>query len=58
MRRALEELIVEGYATNAELLHQILYHPDFVRGSCTTGFLDRELKSLLSWSRCGSEEKQ
>ena len=58
MRRALEELIVEGYATNAELLHQILYHPDFVRGSCTTGFLDRELKALLSWSRCGSEEKQ
>ncbi len=58
MRRALEELIVEGYATNAELLHQILYHPDFVRGSCTTGFLDRELKALLSWSRCGSEAKQ
>ena len=33
MRRALEELVIEGFPTNAMLAHQILYHPDFVRGT-------------------------
>ena len=56
MRRVLEELTVEGPANNADLLHQILYHPEFVRGSCTTAFLDENLDTLLQWSRAGDEE--
>lgn len=59
MRRALEELIIEGFPTNAELNHQILYHPDFIRGTCTTAFLDTHLQELLAWSspRTESEAK-
>ncbi len=56
MRRVLEELVIEGPANNAELLHQLLYHPDFVRGSFTTSFMDENLDKLLAWSRAGEEE--
>ncbi len=49
MRRALEELTIVGLKTNAELLHQILYHPAFVRGGYTTGFLDEHLSEILEW---------
>jgi acetyl-CoA carboxylase biotin carboxylase subunit len=51
MRRCLEEFMLEGFTTNVELSYQILYHPTFVRGLCTTGFLDRELNTLLDFSR-------
>ncbi len=56
MRRVLEEMIIDGPANNADLLHQILYHPEFVRGSFTTAFLDENLDTLLQWSRAGDEE--
>ena len=46
-RRALEELVIEGYPTNAHLAHLILHDPDFVRGQLDTGFLDRKLDGLL-----------
>ena len=36
-----------GQPTTPDLLHQILYHPDFVRGTCTTAFLDENLDTLL-----------
>ncbi len=58
MRRALEELIIDGLQTNAELMHQILYHPTFVRGNYTTAFLDEHLESLLDWiSRVEASEE-
>ena len=53
MRRSLEELIIEGPATNTDLLHQILHHPDFVRGNYTTGFLEANMDTLLAWSGSG-----
>ncbi|MDD3347260.1 acetyl-CoA carboxylase biotin carboxylase subunit [Oscillibacter sp.] len=51
MRRCLEEFTLEGFPTNAELSYQILYHPVFVRGGCTTAFLDERLPELLDFSR-------
>lgn len=51
MRRCLEEFTLEGFPTNAELSYEILYHPVFVRGGCTTAFLDENLRSLLEFSR-------
>ena len=56
MRRALEELVIEGPANNTDLLHQIMHHPDFVRGNYTTGYLEANMDTLLSWSRVGEEE--
>ena len=51
MRRCLEEFTLEGFPTNAELSYQILYHPEFILGACTTAFLDENLRSLLDFNR-------
>ena len=56
-RRALEELIIEGPANNIDLLHQILHHPDFVRGNYSTGFLEANMDTLLAWSGSGEVGK-
>ena len=53
MRRALEEFVVEGYPTGAELAHLILHHPDFLRGTYDTSFIEQNLQDLLHWGeRC------
>ncbi len=51
MRRALEELVIEGYPTNANLAHLIMYDPEFVKGQYHTGFLDTHLERLLELAR-------
>ena len=52
VRRALEELIIEGYPATADLAHLILYHPEFVKGTYDTGFLEQHMDELLAWA-CG-----
>ncbi len=47
MRRALEEMIVEGYPTNIPLAHLIMHDPDFVKGRYDTGFMEQKLTRLL-----------
>ena len=56
MRRALEELMIEGFSTNATLAHQIMYHPDFVKGNIDTGFLEKNMDTLLKWCDAAEEE--
>lgn len=58
MRRCLEEFALEGFATNAELSYQILYHPSFIRGSCCTAFLEENLAQLLDFSRRAGDEEE
>ena len=41
MRRALEELIVDGVKTNSELMYMITYQPDFITGQYNTGFYEK-----------------
>jgi len=43
MRRALGETVVEGIATNVPLHRWILTHPDFVRGTYDTHFLESNM---------------
>ena len=57
MRRCLEEFTLEGFPTNAELSYEILYHPVFLRGGCTTAFLDEHLKELLEFNRRLAEKE-
>jgi acetyl-CoA carboxylase biotin carboxylase subunit len=40
MRRALDELAIEGIATNIPLLKEIFRHFHFLRGKVTTGFIE------------------
>ena len=58
MRRCLEEFTLEGFATNAELSYEILYHPEFVAGGYTTAFLDPHLPRLLEFGRRLAEERE
>ena len=58
IRRSLEELIVEGPATNTDLLHQVMYHPQFVRGTYDTSFIDQNLDTLLAWSSVADREER
>jgi acetyl-CoA carboxylase biotin carboxylase subunit len=58
MRRALEELIIEGFSTTAELHYLILHHPAFIRGSCDTGFLESEMDELMAWHAAGAGLKR
>lgn len=53
MRRVLEELIITGYPTGADLAHMILYHPDFLKGEYSTAFLEEHLEQLLEWLETG-----
>ena len=49
MRRALEELTIDGYATNTDLMYLILHHPAFIRGKYDTSFIEQYLEELLGW---------
>ena len=40
MKRALEELVVDGVDTNRDFLFDIITSPDFIRGNFDTGFIE------------------
>ena len=44
MKRALEELVIDGVDTNRDFLFEIIRHPDFIRGNFDTSFIEKELK--------------
>ena len=44
MRRALEEMVVEGIETTIPFHKKVLEHPDFIAGNVHTGFLNQFLK--------------
>jgi len=48
MRRALEEMVIEGISTTQELEHLILYHGDFIRGKYDTSFIEKHLDELVA----------
>ena len=48
MRKALEEMIVDGVKTNIEFHYFVLHHKEFVEGKYTTEFADSFIKELLS----------
>jgi acetyl-CoA carboxylase biotin carboxylase subunit len=45
MKRALDELRVEGIATTAPFHKRVLSHNTFIDGMVDTGFVERELLS-------------
>ena len=44
MRRALDEMVVEGVKTTIPFHKKVLEHPDFIAGNVHTGFLNQFLK--------------
>lgn len=49
MRRALEELVIEGITTNGDFDYMVLHHPDFIKGKYNVGFIEEHLDEILSW---------
>lgn len=41
MKRALEELVIEGVNTNQDFLLEIIRNPDFIRGKFDTSFIEK-----------------
>ena len=50
MKRALEELVVEGIDTNRDFLYSIITHPDFIRGNFDTSFIEK-MTEEKSWNK-------
>ncbi len=44
LRRALEEVVIEGVVTTVPFYQELIEHPDFVAGNLDTHFIDRFLK--------------
>ena len=53
LRRALEELIIEGVKTNAEFMHLLTYHKDFIKGNYNTSFWDENSETIKIWQQKG-----
>ena len=49
LRRGLEELIIEDLKTNAEFMHLLTYHPEFIRGSYNTSFWEKNSDTIMKW---------
>lgn len=43
MKRALEEIVIEGVDTNIDFLFKIIKNPDFIRGNFDTSFIEKEI---------------
>ena len=44
MKRALEEVVIEGIETNRDFLFDIIKNPNFIRGKFDTSFIEKEFK--------------
>ena len=43
MKRALEELVIDGVDTNRDFLFDIIRNPNFIRGNFDTDFVENEI---------------
>lgn len=56
LRRALEELVIEGVETNLEFMHLLTYHPAFIKGNYNTGFWEENNETIRKWLEEGTNE--
>ena len=49
LRRCLEELVIDGIETNAEFMHLLTYHCDFIKGKYNTGFWEKNHEEIEGW---------
>ncbi len=56
LRRALEEIIIEGVDTNVNFMHLLTYHPDFILGRYDTGFWEKNHGEIEEWISRGMNQ--
>ena len=44
MKRALEELVIDGVNSNRDFLFEIIKNPNFIRGNYDTSFIEKEMR--------------
>lgn len=44
LKRAIEELVIEGVTTNTDFIFEIIKNPDFIRGNYDTSFIEKNFK--------------
>ena len=44
MKRALEELVIDGVNSNSDFLFEIIKNPNFIRGNYDTSFIEKEMR--------------
>lgn len=49
LRRCLQELVIDGIETNAEFMHILTFHPEFIKGNYNTSFLEKNKKDICAW---------
>ena len=49
MRRALQEIIIEGVATNVEFMHLLTFQSAFIKGKYSTAFWEENNETILKW---------
>lgn len=55
MRRALEELVIEGIETNERFMYLLMYHPEFIKGNYDTSFWEKNSETIEKWMEEGKE---
>lgn len=58
LRRALEELIIDGVKTNFEFMHLLTFHPVFLKGNYNTGFWENNHETIQKWYEEGLEQNE
>lgn len=53
LRRALEELVIDGVETNVSFMHILTYHPEFIKGNYNTSFWEKNHEVIEEWLREG-----
>lgn len=57
MRRALEELIIEGIPTTGDFAYLVLHHQDYIKGRYNVGFIEEHMDEILAWDEVGEENE-
>ena len=58
MRRALEELIIEGVDTNFEFMLLLTFCPEFIRGNYNTGFYEKNHSEIEDLIKKGTKKHE
>lgn len=57
LRRALEELVIEGVETNYEFMHLLTYQKSFMKGNYHTGFYEENRETIQKWLDEGTKNE-
>lgn len=51
MRRALEELVIDGITTTADFDYLLMHHPDYIKGKADASFIEERMQEILEWDQ-------